>query len=456
MAGEEGRDPGMAMAALRGDVDMGAALVDDEGQAGDDGGGGGGGAANRAGARQRCPLLQGPKRTAAIVGLVAVLVCGAVGLAYALATSNVGGDAGEGSAGSDADGDVTLRVPVWLPGATFNYTVLAPAHGLHLAGGAGMAIERMMAVNVGLNTTTGAYTLASDTSKHAVQHAVLDMFPFFGRITAQDLAVYEGGAPQLLFGTWPLTLPSSVPWEFTLFGREWSGQVLRHDRTGGLGGAGLVVFRARAREGGADVAELEYTLDLGVGFLSYLVYRDAGGPQVQLTLTASTALGFAGDAYFVRAKTLFDATWPGADADAAGVGVGQASGASGGSKAAAAGGGGTVANVSVSVHTDQFTVGRYKGTTPWDLLVYLVDASVGCTPGSSASVSMTAVGGGGATWPDQPILDAAPCRNVSGLPRTVQDPAAETTVDLRAATAGDGTAVRLRVAGGLLYKYTVA
>ena len=61
----------------------------------------------------------------------------------------------------------------------------------------------------------------------AVNHAVNNMFPFFGRVTLDNLSVYENGEPQPIFGTFPIvsTRKGDVSWDFSLLGKAWRGRI---------------------------------------------------------------------------------------------------------------------------------------------------------------------------------------------------------------------------------------
>ena len=193
--------------------------------------------------RARC---SGP-RAVALAAFGAGFVLGATIAAVAAVAgtrehqSSGGGGGGGGDPTTPAGGGIAA--PVWSAGATFNYSVLR-------VDGPGNAStpQLVQAVNVGEDPVSREYTLASDFDQ-AVQHAVLNGFPFFGRVTARELAVYEGGVPQPLFGTWPIDAPpgpGSAPgpgWAFRLFETDWRGELVSYDPAPGAG-AGLLRFRA--------------------------------------------------------------------------------------------------------------------------------------------------------------------------------------------------------------------
>jgi hypothetical protein len=357
-------------------------------------------------------------------------------------------------------GAALVSVPTWSMGATFNYVVVRAVDGPHGGGefsgdGVDNPTTKVTAINVGLDADLDAsqptpqYTLASASQQAAVEHAVLNGFPFFGRITADHLAVYENGVPQRMFGSWPIGVDVAAhppPWRFALFNKDWLGELVGYNRTGGAGGGnGLLQFKATERPsatvtaavGGGPVATLKFDLDLGAGFLSSLALIDASGvTTLAMKLDSSTVDGYTGGAYFIRAGDLFDHEWLAATSP---------DGASG-----------AAAFVSSSAN---FSLGAHKSGAAWKILAYVAELAAGCDDPATATAAFELVG---RTAPDITVAAMAvgSCTRNSTVGMVPQSSAAVQDLDMagytiKASLAGEQSRVRVRVAGGLVKKYTV-
>jgi hypothetical protein len=316
-------------------------------------------------------------------------------------------------------------VPVWQPGAQFAYTVYT------WDGADGQRRSQLVnAVNTGVDDQKHQYNLAADTQEDAISHAVDNGFPFLGRVTTEDLRVYEDGAPQPLFGFWPLAGVATPAWDFRLFGTDWRGAVQSVDQSGNAAGAGRTsavlnfVAEPRNRTTGTK-RRLQYSLDVGVGFLSRLALTDAAGDaEIDMTLNNYQPSGYTGQAYFVRATDLYDTTWQTAD------------GGSGGNAT--------------------FEVGQHRTDGPWDMLVYLYDVVVGCdSSDSAAALSIAGAAPGAPPVRKFSFVRCAPEQRHIDTIRPAAGQPLEARYAVRARVAGNQTEARLRVAGGMLYEYTV-
>jgi hypothetical protein len=95
-------------------------------------------------------------------------------------------------------------MPEWTIGAAWDYEVLTAdtSGGDDLFAGTRSRSNLVRAVAAELDTSTRMYSLASDNLGDATEHAVVNLFPFFGRVAQDNCAVYEEGAPQNVFGVW--------------------------------------------------------------------------------------------------------------------------------------------------------------------------------------------------------------------------------------------------------------
>lgn len=362
---------------------------------------------------------------ATVVVLFIVVVAAAVGF-----SASARGDSG-GIVVTLADS--LLRVPEWETGATFDYSFTRLQRG---PSGAWQNVSKSVrAVNTGKNPATHQYMLAADQAERALEHAVLNGFPFFGRVASSDLGVYEDGAPQPLFGFWPIKAPSGLPesvapWHFRLFQIDWQGVVVGFEPKGGHNGAPLIKFQASERSsvrGAAGNHFLKYELDLGAGFLKHLSLSDlvTGETQLEMKLDAFQPTGFKGTAYFVRATDLFDGAWP--------------------------------SNTSVAPSETEanefgtaFDIGQHRTDGAWDMLVYVSHVTVGCDETSAASVKLTGRGS------LRVALDHsfAACQTDAASYGTILQPRDE-EYGVAVSLTGAKTRMRLRIAGGFWYNYTI-
>ncbi len=287
-----------------------------------------------------------------------------------------------------------ILVPEWKTGATLDYSLFTAA--------AGGRSELVRAVNTGRDT--GHYVLASDTMEDAVSHAVENNFPFFGRVSVDNLSVYENGIPQRIFGSFPITSPVVAgEWTFSLLGRKWQARATRVTTAS-------VTFRATSPS-----ATLDYSLDVRAGFIGHMRLTDTAGVRLLDISLNNADDGYSGDAFFVRATDLFDQTFN-------------------------------------STRAATLSVGAHRSDGDWDMLVYSLDVNVDCdaSQGSMASVTLEEAHGG-ASRLDKSF---ARCVEEQATTGTVTKPLSD-EYRVAVVAAGRRTALRLRIAGGLLHKYTV-
>ena len=249
------------------------------------------------------------------------------------------------------------------------------------------------------------------------------------------------------------------------------------ERAGQAEQAGLLSFRAvpyvpeeSAEPGAAAGAPppqelaLVYNLDLGAGFLSSLTLLDAatGAVQRQVVLAAqhapTSALaaagagsggggGFSGETYFIRASDLLDKYFlQGAAPPPPGTGHAISS------------------DSTVEEEPEELVVGQHRSGASWNLLAYAVDARASCGTGDMARVTLVGQGNTGATTTDISggggggggALESTTesCSTLCAHTGSLSAPL-DTAYDYSASLVGLQTEARLRVAGGILYTYTV-
>lgn len=431
-----------------------------------------------------------PHWRAALAGCGACAVLGSVTMGIFAATGviTIGGNTAGSEGGVEQQGS-SIEVPHWQPGATFTYSINTWRNDT--SGLQHRITQHARAVNVGKDPATQHYMLAAEELESALEHAVLNGFPFFGRVASADMGVYEDGAPQALFGFWPMKVSTKVsdiePWHFRLFQTNWQGAVVAVEPHGAADGkSALIKFQAtqRPQKGSHTKSFLSYELDMGVGFLSHLVFIAVGSGETQLEmqLESSQASGFKGNAYFVRATDISDNTWtlgtqPNKLIAAEEVLVGRGCGYScksssdcnapcgicsdGFCQAQAAApstapGGSSDGSpreptlVQQKRHESSFSVGQHRTDGAWDMLVYVTDVALGCDGSSAATLKLT---------PHNAPQHSALVRSFSGCQSkttigTISQPLDKSyTVDV--SLTGPVAAMRVQVAGGLLFNYTV-
>ena len=131
-------------------------------------------------------VLLGLLGIAVLVGVTLGIMAAAGGCCGGGAGAD-GGDASISRVGGGGGGlrSPYITIPKWGRGAVFDYSV-------YTWEGAGRekSSQLVKAINVGEDTAKHQYTLGSDTLEDAVEHAVRNGFPFFGRVTTEDLRVY--------------------------------------------------------------------------------------------------------------------------------------------------------------------------------------------------------------------------------------------------------------------------
>lgn len=190
--------------------------------------------------------------------------------------------------GDDTPGPIKL--PQWQKGQFWVYAFSTPE------------IENTVAKIVVADIDSSDYHLGISNRLDAQRHAVLNYNPMLGRVTLDNLAIYEKGVPQtvLLF---PLELGKT--WKFDLVGYDGvTAKVVSIERSNipGEGGTTLVWIEAKATSG----AMIKYTYDSSAMWIRSMTVETSMGEETLRMTLVSHGIGYKGDAYFVRGVDLYD------------------------------------------------------------------------------------------------------------------------------------------------------
>ncbi|MEE2747290.1 MAG: hypothetical protein VX473_02345 [Candidatus Thermoplasmatota archaeon] len=170
--------------------------------------------------------------------------------------------------------------PGWQVGDWWLYTFETPQFGEDTA--------RLVVTEI--NGGDGDYMLGISAEREAQRHAVINHNPFLGRVTIDELSVYENGDPQAVFN-FPWNIGDT--WTFTLLGESWTAET-----TGSMNG--MAVVEANSASGHS----LEYHFDGEHGFLDFFEWMNEDDElQFRMSLT-DTGSDFSGDVWFIRATDL--------------------------------------------------------------------------------------------------------------------------------------------------------
>lgn len=177
-----------------------------------------------------------------------------------------------------------ISAPTWIPGKYWKYSFKTPD------------IEDAISQMVVASEEEDNYLVGVATLQDAQRHAVLNYNPMLGRITIEDLSIYEQGIPQPLFS---FPLKKNKEWSFSLFKIEGFSAKVTSIKNVDLPESGntiLVNIKATAPTG----EKLIYSYDDSAKWINSLVFEDSSGiPQLEMTLVTHNK-GFAGNVYFVR------------------------------------------------------------------------------------------------------------------------------------------------------------
>lgn len=244
----------------------------------------------------------------------------------------------------------------------------------------------------------GVYRLGISSEREAQRHAVINHNPFLGRMTIDGLSVYENGEPQQVF-SFPWTVGDT--WAFTLFGQDWTAT------TDSINNG-----NARVSATSAEGHEISYTFSGNNDFMDSFVWRDGDGVrQLRMDLNAARS-GYSGDVFFYRAGDLLDNLYEENDQEV----------------------------------YDTFLDEGHSTEGDWNTLVWYLDVDI--SQGGSGSLSMKDHAG------------ASPLTRAWGSGATEKGaigtiPSNTGEYSLTVTVRGQGSFVHLRVAGALVFQWTL-
>ena len=142
------------------------------------------------------------------------------------------------------------------------------------------------------------WMLGIASEKEAQRHAVTNHNPFLGRISMDQLMVYENGIPQPVF---PEIWRTDFQWEFTLLGEKWIALV---DTTN--------EFQSSVSATSSSQSKLNYVFSHEFEFLLNFKWETSTETKLTMTLTKSGPR-YIGETWFIRGVDLKDDTWTGLD-----------------------------------------------------------------------------------------------------------------------------------------------
>ena len=224
-----------------------------------------------------------------------------------------------------------IDVPTWEVGENWLYTFSTPEYSDDTA-------KLVVASDDEENGTS--YMLSISSLTEARRHAVLNHNPFLGRITHNDLSAYENGIPQPVL-SFPLEL--NKDWTYTLFGIEWSANVISIEEN-------IAVIQASSTDG----SKLIYSYDSEIKFFRTFSWLDVENIEQLKMMFVDKGEGHTGDVYFVRGGDLYANTWQSNGPD-------------------------------LEIE-DSFLVNGHPNDGEWDEMIWFLDAECG---GGSSSISLT-------------------------------------------------------------------
>lgn len=221
------------------------------------------------------------------MGLTLALLCSTLlGCIITLCTQTVMSDTLRGSQNDQAKAKLLLTPAPWRTGDWWIYSVSGSSVG-----------ETSIVQAIVSNTDGGDYTLGTTSQHEARKYAVLDTFPFLGRISYEDRSVYADGRPQKLL---PFPLSADTIFGFSLFEQEWSAVVSSASRR-----TGTAQMFARGSSGD----RLTYSYSFSKGYIDQFIWTRASGDVALNVEMIEHGTAYRGESWCVFSESLFDSEW---------------------------------------------------------------------------------------------------------------------------------------------------
>jgi len=147
------------------------------------------------------------------------------------------------------------------------------------------------------------YMIGMDVREQALIHSLFNVNPMLGRITKNNLAVYENGVPKTMYN-FPLTY--NKIWEFNMFNRNLNVKAFFNPKISTTQGL-LPGFEIIATNDAGFLLEYNYIPEIK-WFTHFKVTDEQGIVKYDLELL-DYGSDFHGTLYFMRGKDLYDMTY---------------------------------------------------------------------------------------------------------------------------------------------------
>jgi hypothetical protein len=144
------------------------------------------------------------------------------------------------------------------------------------------------------DNSNGNYFVGTDSRDHALVHSVYNINPMLGRMTVDNLDVYENGEPKSLY-QFPLT--DGASWQNTLHEKS-------YDVEASTSGDGEFSIIAVAEDGSI----LAYDYDPAVNWFTYFTIIDRNGNDIFSLELIEHGYDYKGTVYFMRATDLYSSS----------------------------------------------------------------------------------------------------------------------------------------------------
>jgi hypothetical protein len=181
-----------------------------------------------------------------------------------------------------------VSAPTWGKGQYWTYSFKTPE------------IEDVVSRIVVAGVSDENYDVGVASRIDAQRHGVLNFNPMLGRISVEELSVFEKGAPQPLFS---FPLKENKQWQFSMFDvNDFKAKVLSIRKIDMPSSGETILVEITAVAPGGET--LEYTYDRSAEWINSLVLKDTSGNEMLEMNLISHGSGFAGSVYFVRGVDL--------------------------------------------------------------------------------------------------------------------------------------------------------